>query len=251
MVLRDKFGRFEKGIWKKRTYKVCPICKNEFTNSPHEIKNQVYCSKSCSRINKILPKKGVYNYCSVCNNKFYTYPYRIGIARFCSIRCSKIGITPWNKETKGICKPNKTSFKKGSNGFIGEHSYNTKKKISSTKQDISLEDWKGFSSFEPYDEKFNERFKRAIRKRDNQICMFCGIHREKLKKALSVHHINYNKKLSIPENCISLCYDCHLKTNINRKHWISFFQSLLSEKYGYEYQNNQPIIKLEINKNEN
>ncbi len=109
--------------------------------------------------------------------------------------------------------------------------------------------WQGGLSFEPYTKEFNDKFKRRIRKRDNQICMLCGIHREKLKRTLSIHHINYDKKLSIPENSVSLCANCHAKTNGNRKQWILFFQSLLSEKYGYEYEDNLPIINLEI-KNE-
>jgi len=83
----------------------------------------------------------------------------------------------------------------------------------------------------------------GIRKRDNQICMLCNIHREKLKTALHVHHINYDKLLSLPENCISLCCSCHMKTNNNRKHWTNFFQSLLSEKYDYIYSNSEVVIE--------
>ena len=105
--------------------------------------------------------------------------------------------------------------------------------------------WQGGISFEPYDKKFNNQFKRAIRKRDNKICMLCGIHREKLTRALNIHHINYNKLLTIPQNCISLCLSCHIKTNGNREHWIKFFQSLLSERYGYEYSElNEPLIEI-------
>jgi hypothetical protein len=118
----------------------------------------------------------------------------------------------------------------------------TKKLISATKQGIDIKDWKKFTSFEPYNEKFNNKFRRMIRKRDNQICMLCRIHREKLSRALCVHHINYDKLLTIPENCISLCIPCHVKTNINKKYWIGFFQSLLSEKYGYEYSKDNKII---------
>ena len=73
--------------------------------------------------------------------------------------------------------------------------------------------------------------------------MICGIHREKLNKVLDIHHVNYDKLLSIPQNCISLCHPCHPKTNHNRKHWIKFFQSLLSEKYGYEYKNNEIVLE--------
>ena len=102
--------------------------------------------------------------------------------------------------------------------------------------------WKGGKSFEPYDVFFNNKFKRAIRKRDNQICMLCGIHKERLNRALDIHHINYNKLLTISENCISLCNSCHTKTNENREHWTKFFQSLLAEKYNYKYSSENEIV---------
>ena len=125
-----------------------------------------------------------------------------------------------------------------------------RKKISATQQGVPLEKWNRFISFEPYDKEFNNRFKKAIRKRDNQICILCNIHREKLNKALAVHHIDYNKKLSIPQNCISLCASCHVKTNNNRTHWIKFFQSLLSERYNYNYsEDNMTIINIGEQKN--
>ncbi len=95
--------------------------------------------------------------------------------------------------------------------------------------------WKGGISFEPYGLDWTREFRRAIRNRDNQVCMLCGIHREKLSRALDVHHINYNKQDSTIENCISLCNSCHIKTNINRKHWTKFFQDLLHERYNYTY----------------
>ena len=104
--------------------------------------------------------------------------------------------------------------------------------------------WLGGKSFEPYDSKFNEKFKRAIRKRDNQVCMMCGIHREKMKIALSVHHIDYDKLNSFPQNCIALCNSCHMTTNTNRKQWIPFFQAILSKNYGYKYEDNKPIIEI-------
>lgn len=124
----------------------------------------------------------------------------------------------------------------------------TRIKQSAKKQEIPLEKWEKFTSREPYDQKFEINFKRAIRKRDNQICMNCGKHREQLTRALDIHHIDYNKELSIPENCISLCRSCHILTNGNRPHWMKFFQSLLSEKYCYQYlPDNQIIINLNSN----
>lgn len=46
----------------------------------------------------------------------------------------KMSYPVWNKGTKGVMKPNKTSFKKGSRGFTGKHSDATRKKISDKKK---------------------------------------------------------------------------------------------------------------------
>ena len=102
--------------------------------------------------------------------------------------------------------------------------------------------WKGGKSFEPYTKEFDLKFKRMIRKRDNYICTKCGKHQEKEKKSLTVHHIDYNKELSILQNCCALCNRCNSEVNWNRKHWIKFFQSILAEKYGYKYSESNEII---------
>jgi len=102
--------------------------------------------------------------------------------------------------------------------------------------------WQGGISFEPYDKLFNNKFKRAIRKRDNYICLKCGKHQEKEKRTLSIHHINYDKKLTIPQNCCAVCRGCNSEVNFNREHWTKFFQSLLSEKYGYQYSKEEEVI---------
>jgi len=104
-----------------------------------------------------------------------------------------------------------------------------------------------WSSLLPYDKKFNDKFKRFIRERDG-CCLLCNVSFEDLrllKRQINVHHINYDKKLSIPQNCATLCNPCHSKTNTNRPHWTKFFQSLLAERYGYKYNENKEIV-LEI-----
>lgn len=177
---------------------------------------------------------------------------------------SKKGKSSWNKGVKGYhvhdqefkdnlskrwkgikrSKEYKENISKKNTGKV--RNLKVRQKYSAIKQGIPFSEWKRFSAFEPYDEKWTNRFKKAIRKRDNQICMLCGIHREKLNKALAVHHINYNKKMTLPENCVALCNKCHVNTNFNRKHWTNFFQSLLSEKYDYQYENNQPVLNVEV-----
>jgi len=45
--------------------------------------------------------------------------------------------------------------------------------------------------------------------------------------------------------CCTLCNRCNSEVNWNRKHWVKFFQSLLSEKYNYKYNNNFIIQQIQ------
>lgn len=146
----------------------------------------------------------------------------------------------YNKKHKNLTKEimSKLKANKTHKEIMGkENAKSWKQKMSGENSPL----WKGGYSVKDY-KNFTNLFKRKIRQRDNQICMTCGIHREKLKTALSIHHIDYNKQNSIPQNCISLCNSCHSKTNYNTKHWISFFQQILTEKYSYKYSKDQEVI---------
>jgi hypothetical protein len=104
--------------------------------------------------------------------------------------------------------------------------------------------WLGGISFIPYTKEFNNRFKKFIKERDG-CCMVCNISLEDLgmiKRRSHVHHIDYNKLNSLPQNCITLCHSCHCKTNFNRSHWTPFFQSILKERYNYQYTDNHEIL---------
>ena len=90
--------------------------------------------------------------------------------------------------------------------------------------------WQGGISFEPYSLEFNEDLKEVIRNRDRRKCQICGKTELENNKKLSVHHIDYNKKNSDPKNLISLCKNCHAKTNIKRKYWIKYFKKLINLK---------------------
>lgn len=169
-----------------------------------------------------------------------------------NLKTFKKGNIPWNKDKK--CP----SLSGNNNPMYGKnHSENTKIEMSkSHKGKVLSEDWKnkignchlwrGGIAYEPYDSNFNKRFKNLIRKRDNQVCMNCGIHREKITRSLNIHHVDYNKELSIKENCISLCDKCHALTNFNREYWIKIFQEKLSKLYSYNYSEGG-VIQLEIN----
>ena len=107
--------------------------------------------------------------------------------------------------------------------------------------------WKGGMQFEPYTQDFNSEFKNKIRYRDNNICQLCYDDlTNAIKRKIHIHHINYDKTLSIKENCILLCENCHGLTNFNRESWIKFFQNKLSLQYNYQYtQDDKLIIELE------
>lgn len=78
-----------------------------------------------------------------------------------------------------------------------------------------------------YSSEFNYKLRNKIRKRDNYTCQKCSLIEKKqllkLNRKLSIHHINYNKKNNKDSNLITLCHNCHIKTNTNRKYWIKYF----------------------------
>jgi len=83
---------------------------------------------------------------------------------------------------------------------------------------------------EKYDFGFVESLKELVRKRDKYTCQICKISQRELKRKLSVHHIDYNKKNNSPENLITLCKYCHGKTNYNRITWKNTILNLITEK---------------------
>jgi 5-methylcytosine-specific restriction endonuclease McrA len=75
---------------------------------------------------------------------------------------------------------------------------------------------------------FTEKIKKTVRLRDVNYCQECGFtnseHLVKYGCSLPVHHIDYNKANNILSNLISLCVDCHLRTNHNRSYWQAYFE---------------------------
>ena len=88
--------------------------------------------------------------------------------------------------------------------------------------------WQGGISFELYPQDFDSILKEQIRKRDNYTCQKCGRLQINCEKALSVHHIDYNKKNCNPMNLLALCQSCNAKVNKNREYWTKQFRKKLS-----------------------
>jgi len=93
--------------------------------------------------------------------------------------------------------------------------------------------WKGGVSSEPYCSIWIPEFKDIIKERDGNRCLnpLCenGNH-------LAVHHIDYNKKHCIKENLITVCRSCNSKANKDRQWHKSWYQAILHQRYGYNYE---------------
>lgn len=89
-------------------------------------------------------------------------------------------------------------------------------------------------SKEPYSLEFNEELKEQIRKRDNYTCQLCGIAEEEhiiiQGKVLSIHHIDYDKQNLDKDNLLTLCNQCNVRVNYNRKFWEEYFQKIIENK---------------------
>lgn len=113
------------------------------------------------------------------------------------------------------------------NPFYGRHhTEESKQKISESNMGNFVGEknpsWLGGKSFELYTINWTQELKRLIIDRDEHICQLCGVF--KVDFSFDVHHINYDKKNCNPDNLITLCKKCHMKTNFNREHWKYFFE---------------------------
>ena len=87
--------------------------------------------------------------------------------------------------------------------------------------------WKGGITCRKYCYKFNNKFKEAVRKRDDYTCQLCGF--EQNGRKLDVHHIHYDKENCYPD-VITLCRSCNIRVNGDRDYWEEYFENQLIEK---------------------
>lgn len=116
----------------------------------------------------------------------------------------------------GEAQKGKPSSKKGCK-LTEEH----KKKIGLAHRGEKSFFWQGGTIDELYSVDWTKTLKRSIRQRDKYICKICGT-----EPASDVHHIDYDKENSNPDNLITLCKSCHSKTGVHRKYWLNYFNTL-------------------------
>ena len=150
---------------------------------------------------------------------------------------AKKGCIPWNKDLK-LSEEQKAKlnleglnirhpWNKGKIGIYSEEYLQKLRESHMGKTGVNSSNWKGGLSFEPYGIEFNKKLKRQVRERDNFTCQMTGCNKKENGRDHDVHHVDYNKKNNNEDNLITLCMNCHMKTNGNRKYWTFYFQNLL------------------------
>lgn len=162
---------------------------------------------------------------------------------------SHIGHKPWNKDkkidfnrypnygTKGK-KYSKESRIKLSKSHKGQVAWNkgkpfskeTRFKMSIAKKELLKDktrhnNWQGGKSFEQYPADWTKTLKRSIRERDNYTCKLCN--KLQTDDTFHIHHIDYDKKNCNPNNLITLCKNCHCKTNFKRNKWKEYLKKIM------------------------
>lgn len=140
-----------------------------------------------------------------------------------------------NQYTLGYKHSNETKKRMGESHKGFKHSEKTKKKIGDAHRGDKHYNWMGGTSFEPYCEKFNNKFKESVREQFSRTCFLCGKteseqmteqkQKGKNQYRLSIHHVNYHKNCLCDDvKCefVPLCVSCHTKTNSNRDYWEQF-----------------------------
>ena len=123
-----------------------------------------------------------------------------------------MGKIPWNKGIS-LSKEHIQKLKDSHTGKTGELASN----------------WQDGKSFEIYPKEFNKELKQQILERDNYTCQYPGC--TEIHDRLHVHHIDYDKKNSNPENLVILGTSCHTKTNgKNRQYWTEFYQNIMMNR---------------------
>lgn len=178
--------------------------------------------------------------CQVCGKEFITYPNWVkrGGGKFCSHTC--VGISQREVKVKKICLFCGIGFEVRPSKLIHNAnkycSHDCAEKGSIGREIPSIQgekhcNWKNGASRQLYPLKFNDELKENIRKRDGYNCQLCNLQDEEhiliYGYSLMVHHIDYVKENCEDNNLISLCNQCHGRTNYNRTYWTDFFQSKL------------------------
>jgi len=197
-MLNRKNPSYRHGKQRKVINYYCPKCGNKLANGH---------SKQCRKCYlKTMKGKGNPNFGNKTRSRYYCTVCGKEVTRKESLRCHSCAC-------KFIWK---SSNKMQERDFQGKNNPNY---------------IHGQGNF-PYPIEFNNELKEQIRKRDNYTCQNCNIIEEEhiiiQGKVLSIHHIDYDKTNNQKNNLITLCNQCNVRANYNRKHWQEFYTNKIT-----------------------
>lgn len=163
-----------------------------------------------------------------------------------NIGLSKKGQIPWNKGLAGHLS--EATLKQLSESEKNKPPITEETRIKMSKAVIGAKNpmfgktkelssnWKGGVSFQPYCEKFNDKFKERVRAFFNYTCVECGrVWKHGEKRRFDVHHVNFRKDSCCNENVrplfVLMCPSCHSRTGGNREFWEDWFTDIIDEFY--------------------
>jgi 5-methylcytosine-specific restriction endonuclease McrA len=214
---------------------VCVVCGAVIQVNIEQAKTRKYCSRECrwkaeSGENHFRYKTKIEITCEICGKVKLVEPWD-SQRKYCSRKCADVGYS------RNYSKENHPQWEGGQvelsctvcgklykvDKFLKDTSKACSVKCGRVAQGRSIAGenhpfWRGGCNSWGYTKEFSYEFKSYIRERDGFTCAVCG--KWENGDTFDVHHIDYNKKHSYPENCITLCDSCHTKTTMgDRDYW--------------------------------
>ena len=203
---KEKIGRGNKGKVhsEEQNFKMSKIKKQLWKNNPkrdkiakflRENRNKHFCQCGCGKKIKVT-KQSFYK-------DIPKYLVGHNMTGKKNQKVSEFQKLYWDEEKR----------KERSNSYIGKFSKENNP------------NWNGGTSFLPYPPDFDKELKDFIKNRDMYMCQTPNCMNT---ENLHIHHIDYDKTNNNPENLITLCISCHMKTaNIkNKEYWIIYYAEI-------------------------
>ena len=194
LLIRKLDTKFIGGFWRRCGIFLCPFCNLEVERVLENGKRQ----KSCGCVKNELiseARKGI--------KQSEEHNQKISETRI----------------KNGLAKGEKNPF------YGKKHTEKTRQKMIEKHIDFSGQNnpnWQNGKSFEIYPQEFKQ-IRKFILDRDNHTCQNPNC--KHISERLDIHHIDYDKKNNSLENLITLCINCHMKTNYNREYWTEFYKN--------------------------
>ena len=225
---RECLAKYQKQLFSRKVTLGCSYCGKKFKRSPSLVKKDNkhhFCSKDCeskyrrkrSRTNRL---ELVTIECNWCGQMLWEISKALNKSKynFCCDKC----LDNWLEDVRGVPSSSYKILVKCANcgKEIERWKYEQERSKyffcnvgckTSFLRGKYVANWQGGISYKPYPDDWTEELKDKIRNRDNRQCQMCFRYESELKRKLSVHHIDGDRRNCNEDNLISFCINCHMK----------------------------------------